>query len=102
MEEKDYKISTPYRSGEDVFTEYKVITNGFQGGDAGHGGRTNIKLVLNKVSDLAIAVKVNDKFIDNVTELELFGAGDWELSALLEAFKGVTESLESILKNNKE
>ena len=102
MEEKDYRIDAPYRSGSDIFAEYKVSTNGFQGGDAGHGGRTNIKLIFNTMSTFDIAAKVNGEFIDGVSELELLGAGDWELSALIEAFKGVTESLESILKNNKE
>lgn len=102
MDEKDYKIATPYRGGEDIFTEFKVATNGYQGGDAGHGGRTNIKLIFNKLSELSIAIKVNGKFIDDVSELELFGAGDWELTALLEVFKGVTKGLEDILETKGE
>lgn len=70
--------------------EVEAGTNGYQGGDTGHGGRTYFR-----VKDLAgtdIEVHVLGRFGDEGFEVSL--GGDCELETMISALKFITKVLE--------
>lgn len=67
-------------------------TNGYQGGDTGHGSRTYIRISDEGGTDLNARV-IKDRYGDT-TGIEIALGGDAELSTIIEAFKFITRVLE--------
>ena len=74
-----------------------VGTNGFQGGDAGHGSRTYIRLVVPPSYNFSTNRKYNHQ--DQTTTLEIVGAGDWELQTIVEGLRFILNSLEDQIQS---
>ena len=69
-------------------------TNGYQGGDGGHGGRTYLRIVIPDTYDFSFNSQYNDR--DGQLTLELVGAGDWELQTMIESLRFMLNSLEEL------
>ena len=67
-------------------------TNGYQGGDTGHGGRTYIRISDDCGTDISAKV-LKDRYVDT-SGIEIALGGDAELSTIIEAFKFITKVLE--------
>ena len=67
-------------------------TNGYQGGDAGHGARTYIRIRDEGGTDFNARV-LRDKYGD-ATGVEIALGGDAELSTIIEALRFITQVLE--------
>ena len=67
-------------------------TNGYHGGDTGHGSRTYIRISDEGGTDLNARV-IKDRYGDT-TGIEIALGGDAELSTIIEAFKFITKVLE--------
>lgn len=67
-------------------------TNGYQGGDTGHGGRTYIRIGDEGGTDISAKV-LKDRYGDT-SGIEIALGGDAELSTIIEAFKFITKVLE--------
>ena len=67
-------------------------TNGYQGGDTGHGSRTYIRISDEGSTDLNARI-IKDRYGDT-TGIEIALGGDAELSTIIEAFKFITKVLE--------
>ena len=67
-------------------------TNGYQGGDTGHGGRTYIRISDEGGTDLSAKV-LKDRYGDT-SGIEIALGGDAELSTMIEALKFITKVLE--------
>lgn len=67
-------------------------TNGYQGGDSGHGSRTYIRISDEGGTDI-LANVIKDKFGDTIG-IEIALGGDAELSIMIEALKFITRALE--------
>lgn len=67
-------------------------TNGYQGGDTGHGGRTYIRITDEGGTDISARV-IQDRFGDTAG-IEIALGGDAELSTMIEALKFITKVLE--------
>ena len=72
-----------------------VATNGYQGGDSGHGGRTYICFEDMCSTDIDAVVSSGQ---DTNTKLEIMLGGDSELGSLIDALRWVADKLED-LKN---
>ena len=72
--------------------EVEVGTNGFQGGDGGHGCRTYIRFTDNGSTCMDAKVKNNCL---GTTEIELQLYGDAELQTIARAFKWAAKVLET-------
>lgn len=70
----------------------EVGTNGYQGGDSGHGCRTYIRIQDEGGTDIDAKV-IKDRFGDTAG-IELSLGGDAELSTIIEAFQFITKVLE--------
>ena len=70
----------------------EVGTNGYRGGDTGHGGRTYIRITDKGGTDISARV-IKDKYGDT-SAIEIALGGDAELSTIIEAFKFITMVLE--------
>lgn len=70
----------------------EVGTNGYQGGDAGHGCRTYIRISDEGSTD--IDARVIENHYSDTTGIEITLGGDAELSTIIEAFKFITKVLE--------
>ena len=70
----------------------EVGTNGYCGGDTGHGGRTYIRITDKGGTDISARV-IKDKYGDT-SGIEIALGGDAELSTIIEAFKFITMVLE--------
>jgi len=70
----------------------KAGTNGYQGGDSGHGSRTYFKIKDEGGTDLRVNVK-KDRFGD-ASELEVVLGGDCELTTIIKALKFIVNTLE--------
>lgn len=67
-------------------------TNGYQGGDTGHGSRTYIRIQNEGGTDLGARVLLDSLgYVDGV---EIVLGGDAELSTMIEALKFATKVLE--------
>jgi hypothetical protein len=73
-----------------------VGTNGYQGGDSGHGGRTYICLEDTGCTDIDARASVNSY---DQTKVEMMLGGDSELDSVIEALRWAADKLEEI-KNN--
>ena len=70
--------------------EVEAGTNGFQGGDSGHGSRTYIR-----IEDLGSTdIRVLPLGRDGDEGFELFLGGDCELETMITALKFITKALE--------
>ena len=70
--------------------EVEAGTNGFQGGDSGHGSRAYIR-----IEDLGSTdIRVNPLGRDGDEGFELFLGGDCELETMIRALKFITKVLE--------
>lgn len=67
-------------------------TNGYQGGDTGHGSRTYIRITDESSTDISARV-IKDKYGDTAG-IEIALGGDAELSTMIEALKFITMVLE--------
>ena len=72
-----------------------VATNGYQGGDSGHGGRTYIRLEDLSSTDIDARVSVGP---DTNSKVEVMLGGDSELDSVIEALRWAADKLEE-LKN---
>ena len=78
-------------------------SNGYQGGDAGHGSSTILRL-----ENTGGSIFINGEALESGEELKLVFQGDWELSDLIASFeiaKNYLEDMageraEDILSNN--
>ena len=70
--------------------EVEAGTNGFQGGDSGHGSRTYIRIEDMGSTD----IRINPLGRDGDEGFELFLGGDCELETMIRALKFITKSLE--------
>lgn len=71
-------------------------TNGYQGGDTGHGSRTYIRIQDEGGTDIG-ARAITDKF-GFTTGIEIALGGDSKLSTIIEAMKFITKVLEDQIK----
>jgi len=80
---------------------FNCETNGYCGGDAGHGSNTTI-IITNHNGDAYF--KVNETEINADESVKLNFKGDWELQDLINGLKQITEYLENNLtgENNNE
>lgn len=67
-------------------------TNGYQGGDTGHGGRTYIRI--SDEGGTGISAKVLKDRYGDTSGIEISLGGDAELSTMIEALKFITKVLE--------
>ena len=74
-----------------------VGTNGYQGGDSGHGGRTYICLENTGCTDIDARVSINSY---DQTKVEIMLGGDSELDSIIEGLRWAADKLEEI-KNNE-
>lgn len=65
--------------------EVEVGTNGFFGGDQGHGSRTYFKLKDLGGTDIEVLTKLSDESENAVEEVEIILGGDSELSTFIQA-----------------
>ena len=72
-----------------------VATNGYQGGDSGHGGRTYISFEDLCSTDIDAGVSVGP---DTNSKVEIMLGGDSELDSVIEALRWAADKLEE-LKN---
>lgn len=76
--------------------EAEVGTNGKQGGDAGHGGRTYFRLTL---PDTFTTFQVNlDRSEDGTYTFEVLAGGDWELEMMTELLSFAGAALKELTK----
>jgi hypothetical protein len=85
------------RKIEETFTlcnilEVKLEHNGYQGGDAGHGGYVKMNF-----SNEGAAIEVNGKECE---EVELIFRGDNERTTLVDALKMIVKELEEHKEDN--
>ena len=76
--------------------EVEAGTNGYQGGDTGHGSRTFIRISDEGGTDIT-ARAITDRFGDT-HGVEIALGGDSELSTIIEALKFITKVLEDQIK----
>ena len=74
-----------------------VGTNGYQGGDSGHGGRTYISIEDTGCTDLNARATIN---CHDQTKVEIMLGGDSELDSIIEALRWAADKLEEI-KNHE-
>ena len=74
-----------------------VGTNGYQGGDSGHGGRTYISIEDTGCTDLNARATINSH---DQTKVEIMLGGDSELDSIIEALRWAADKLEEI-KNHE-
>ena len=73
-----------------------VATNGYQGGDSGHGGRTYICFEDLCSTDIEAAVTYGQ---DTNAKVEILLGGDSELDSMIDALRWAADNLEE-LKNS--
>jgi len=84
--------------------EVEAGTNGFQGGDAGHGSRTFFA-IRNKRSTVMTSHICDDNQLvrmSNCEEVAIVLSGDSELEAFLSALKFAVKTLEEQISERKE
>ena len=80
--------------------EVIAATNGFKGGDAGHGSRTLIRI--NDLAGTAIKAKVIPERVSGNGGVELMLAGDCELSTLIDGLRFAADALEDLAREARE
>ena len=73
-----------------------VGTNGYQGGDSGHGGRTYI--CIQDLGSTDIDARVS-RSSDDSLNVEIILGGDSELDSLIDSLRWAADSLEKIKKH---
>lgn len=73
--------------------EVEAGTNGYHGGDSGHGSRTYLRITDQGSTDMRCKVK-ND-YGDHTESVELEFGGDCELQTIIEALKWMLSVLET-------
>lgn len=73
---------------EGDFGAMEVITNGYKGGDGGHGGFT--KIILRGLEEPKLDV---DKSAYHAHSTTFTAKGDWELSQIIHAFEDIAKAL---------
>ena len=73
-----------------------VATNGYQGGDSGHGGRTYLSFEDLCSTDIDAAVTYGQ---DTNAKVEIMLGGDSELDSMIDALRWAADKLED-LKNS--
>ena len=71
--------------------EVEAGTNGYQGGDSGHGGRTYFRIKDEGSTDMNIQTR-SDRY--GGSEVEVILGGDCELETMIRALKFITKVLE--------
>ena len=71
--------------------EVEAGTNGYQGGDSGHGGRTYFRIQDSASTDMEIRTFVDKHGCNG---FEVFLGGDCELETIIRALKFITKVLE--------
>ena len=82
----------------DALLEASIGTNGFKGGDYGHGGRHYLSLCdFFELLDMRVRIRFRDgevvQYEEEVKEIEIFLSGDWELHGLLKAVEHFHKTL---------
>lgn len=72
--------------------EVEAGTNGYQGGDTGHGSRTYIRI--QDMGSTDIEAKVTHDYLGRADGVELMLGGDTELSTIIEALQFVIKVLD--------
>lgn len=101
------KLNTKKVNGKEIETWEREIydanilsveagTNGYQGGDTGHGSRTYIRIQDEGGTDIG-ARAITDKF-GFTSGIEIALGGDAELSTIIEALEFVTQVLKDQIK----
>lgn len=80
--------------------EVETGTNGFKGGDFGHGSRAYLRISTNEDSD-DIGMRVSYDKSNGLTNLEIMLGGDWELRTILTALKYMVNVLEKDIKEHE-
>lgn len=103
------KLNTRKVNGKEIETWEREIydanilsveagTNGYQGGDTGHGSRTYIRISISDEGGTDISARtITDRFGDT-HGVEIALGGDSELSTIIEAMKFATKVLEDQIK----
>ena len=74
--------------------EVEAGTNGYQGGDSGHGSRTYLRIKDQGCTDIRCSVKQNP-YDGRMDELEITLGGDTELETMKEALRWMLSILEA-------
>ena len=74
--------------------EVEVGTNGYQGGDTGHGGRTYVRIKDKASTDLSCSIVEDRLRRGGVEEVEITLGGDSELATFKEALRWILSILE--------
>ena len=74
--------------------EVEAGTNGYHGGDTGHGSRTYLRIKDQGCTDIHCKV-TQDKFGDGADEIEITLGGDAELETMKEALRWILTILEA-------
>ena len=80
--------------------EVTAATNGYHGGDAGHGCRAMVRF--NDLAGTAIKAKVIPESTDGNGGVELMLAGDCELSTLIDGLRFAADALEDLAREARE
>ena len=70
-----------------------VATNGYQGGDSGHGGRTYLSFEDLCSTDIDAVVSYGQ---DTNAKVEIMHGGDSELDSMIDALRWVADKLEDV------
>ncbi len=95
------KIKTKTISSANIL-KVSAGTNCPQGGDAGHGGRTYLKLKNEAGTSLEIKVNGQEFDLANDGEFEIILAGDTECETFIKALKFTVATLESQVNGEEE
>ena len=74
--------------------EVEAGTNGYHGGDTGHGSRTYLRIKDQGCTDIHCTVKRNS-YDDRANEIEISLGGDTELETMKEALRWMLSILEA-------
>lgn len=90
---KDLETIKSSREEEFVYCNIlsvKVATNGYCGGDSGHGSRTYLRLEDKAATDIDI------RLINDGTGVEIMLGGDTELETFIQALRWAADNLEEM------
>lgn len=77
----------------------EVGTNGYQGGDSGHGGRT--VLILKDDGSTYLRCSINGQQTQDVERIEIVLGGDSELTTFLDGLRFAVKTLEHLIDLHK-
>lgn len=85
------RITTFSRKTESGYLEVEAGTNGYCGGDSGHGGTTYFRILPDECGPLDIHFKVLQP--DDMSGIEVCAGGDWELKDLITSLEFILQAL---------